>query len=570
MVVAYGGWDDVISTALANCFNDMQFEGSIRWCFYSDDESAVRVQNQALFDKFAPGINTGRIQFYRGIDCHVIFDKMLQGSGILPNVVTATQASPLAGWDLLGTEYLNGFEPLRGEEAVKFFDGAVPSWRHAVSALIPRLSHVDWLKERLGQGLADTGASALQLIRAAGGEGKSTTLMQAAADAARGGDWSVLWRPSPELGLNPDIIAALPPSQKWLIVADDAETLLGDLFLAVQRLHQLGRSNVFFLIACRDADWRGANGDKMRWENYLQKYDDLILRSVSLDDARLVVGAWKVQGQKGLRGLAGLADDEARAQALRDAADGQDTRRGDGSFIGGLLAVRLDDAGLRAHIRELLGQLLELPVEGGTGTLFDALLFAAACHAVGIPGVDKNVLADLTGVPREWVISRVVRALGAECGAVHASGHVMTRHSRVAKAIIVEAEDHWSVDLGEVWAQLVRVTAKCGREGSVGHQSHGPILHAGPRLLRDLPGTLSKDRRKAIAIAAAEAATEHQAEWLGCVVDLGKTQRFGGNAKAAAEVFRQNIRQVCGKVDFTRVIRGFYFEWCTCEGNVEG
>lgn len=572
VVIAYGGWDDIITTALENCLNDDQFEGSIRWCFYGQSEAELREQHEALFQKFSQGINMGLIQFYREINCHTIFDDVLRASGAAPNAIAVTQASPLAGWDLVDNAYLDALEPLRGDETVGYFDGAIPTWRHAVSDLIPRLSHVDKLTERLQQGRADTAASSLQIIRAAGGEGKSTLLMQVAADAARSGDWSVLWRPSPELGLNPVSIAGLAQDRSWLIVADDAETLVDDLWLGVQRLHEAGRSNVFFLLASRDTDWRGAHGDRKRWDNRLHRYDDWSLGDVILEDARLVVDAWGAQGAEGLRALAHEPDREARASALRNAAHDQDRRSGDGSFFGGLLATRFDEAGLRAHVRGLMDRLRGMPVEHGTGTLFDALLYIAACHAVRIPGVDKNVLADLVGVPRDWVMSRIVRPLGAECGTVHSAGHIMTRHSRVASAIIVEAEDAFDIDLEEVWTSLIRVTAECGREGIVGHQSHGQILHAGPRLERALPDAMSEDRRRAIAIAAAVASRNYQSNWLGCIVDLGKTYRFAKETALAIEVFCEEYRNrreaQATKVDWDRMIRGFFYEWGTCEGNV--
>jgi hypothetical protein len=385
----------------------------------------------------------------------------------------------------------------------------------------------------------------------------------------------VLWRPSPELGLNPDSIAGLAQDWNWLIVADDAETLVDDLWLGAQRLHQAGRSNVFFLLASRDTDWRGVNGDRKRWDSRLQKYDDLVLGDVSLEDARLVVGAWGDQGADGLRSLAAEPDREARASALRDAARDQDRQRGDGSFLGGLLATRFDEAGLRAHVRALMDQLRGKPVQDGTETLFDALLYIAACHSVGIPGVDKNVLADLVGVPRGWVMSRVVRPLGAECGTVHSAGHILTRHNRVASAVVVEAELGFDIDLGEVWACLIRVTEECGREGIVGRQSHGRILHAGPRLQRALPDTLAEDRRRAIAIAAAVASRQYVSDRLSCVVDLGKTYRLAGDLTSAVEVFREEFRvrgeaRTTTKIDRDDVIRGCFYEWSTCEGNVGG
>src|SRR6185312_14005495 len=103
----------------------------------------------------------------------------------------------------------------------------------------------------------------------------------------------------------------------------------------------------------------------------------------------------------------------------------------------------------------------------GARSLFDALLYVAACHGVGIPGLDERVLADLVGVPREWVQRLVVRPLGEEAAAVHSAGHILTRHSQVATAILVEVEETFGVDLGEVWAQLIRQTTQIGHEPGI-------------------------------------------------------------------------------------------------------
>src|SRR5205085_2656247 len=82
----------------------------------------------------------------------------------------AIAASPLAGWELITPEYLANLAPLTSEETVRYFDGAVPTWRHAVSSQIPRLSHVAELCARIGGARAARGAPMLQLLRAAGGE----------------------------------------------------------------------------------------------------------------------------------------------------------------------------------------------------------------------------------------------------------------------------------------------------------------------------------------------------------------------------------------------------------------
>jgi hypothetical protein len=89
----------------------------------------------------------------------------------------------------------------------------------------------------------------MQLLRAAGGEGKSTALLQALAQTARGGEWTVLYRPATDAGLNPEAVVKLDLARKWLIVADDAEGLIDDMWSAAERLHWAGRQNVFFLLA---------------------------------------------------------------------------------------------------------------------------------------------------------------------------------------------------------------------------------------------------------------------------------------------------------------------------------
>jgi hypothetical protein len=390
--------------------------------------------------------------------------------------------------------------------------------------------------------------------------------MQAAADLARTGDWSVLWRPSPELGAAPQVIGELPIDRNWLIVADDAESLVEDVWASAKRLHETGRTNVFFLLASRDTDWRAAHGDQKAWDTQVHRLRDIVLAGVSLDDAGVVVDAWAAQGSLGLRALASEPERERQVRALFDATQAQDRDRGNGSFFGGLLATRFDEPALRAHVISLLDRLWSMRVEGGNGTLVDALLYVAACHAVGIPGVDKYVLAELLDVPRDWVASRVVRPLGAEVGAVQSAGHVLTRHRRVASAIVVECETHFNTDLGEVWARLIRETVRCGREGVVGRQSHGAIIHAGPRLQRALPEALQEERRKQIAIGAAQAAYEHQSEWLGCVVDLGRTLRQAGKPQEGADVLRRDLSKARLKTDYRHIIRGYFYEWSTCAG----
>ncbi|MDX6272226.1 MAG: hypothetical protein QOD28_3449 [Acidobacteriota bacterium] len=578
IVAAYGGWDDVFATALAEIVMDEATQVNVLWCFRDANPDEVERNNRRLVDRVQPALTRGRFVAYGGIDCHSIFSEIAGAmpAAAVPVVSAGAARPPIAGWQVIDSALLAALPPLRPEEVVRYFDGAVPTWRHAVSGAIPRRQEVAELGTRIAKVHSAKAACILQLIRAAGGEGKSTLLLQAAADAAHTGDWTVLWRTSPTEGLPPEQVAKLDPSQQWLIVADAAENLVHDLADSASRL-DAGQTNVHFLVAARDADWRNAKGDQQPWDEWLTQQPDLILRDISRDDADKIVRAWEKCGPDGLRELAARDSTASRVAALqhaiRDAAlDQWQKKRGrnptDGSFFGGLLAVRFGQKGLQAHVRGFLTRLKDVPAEEGSGNLFDALVYVAACHGTGIPGISEIILADLVGVTRDWIQSRIVRPLGEEAAAVQSAGHVFTRHSKVAAAILIEAEQTFGIDLSEVWTQLIRQTTQTGREpGMRVGPTFSPIVHAGPRLQRALPPQLSEDRRKAIAIAAAEAAKKYQFEWLGCVDSLARTYRNAGDVEAAVCLFRTSLSEARLKVDYNQVIRAYWYEWGVCEGN---
>lgn len=496
-----------------------------------------------------------------------------------PTPVNASPVAPFADWERIDSAYLGALSPLRLDEVIRYFDGAVPTWRHAISDSIPRREAVAEITSRLATLEIANDDCSIQLIRAAGGEGKTTLLLQTAVEAARTGKWQVLWRLSPNVRLPPDQVLSLEAGNQWLIVADDAENLVRDLTEAAQLLHQGGRTNVHFLLAARDTDWLAAHGDELAWgtwlKDWVKRQDAITLRGITPEDAEAVVAAWGKCGAEGLRELARLADPAQQVATLRtavlDAANMQDSRNwrqpAEGSLFGGLLGVRFSPSGLKAHVCCFLTRLKSMPIAGGSNnTLFDALLYVAACHGVGIPGIDGNVLSDLVGVPRDWVQSLVVRPLGEEAAAVLSAGHVLTRHSRVAASVLVEAEQSLNVDLAEVWAALVRQTVQAGRDIQMDQQWYSSLVHAGPRLQRDLPEQLGESRRAAVAIAAANASTAALPKRLDCISDLGKTYRCAGQHENAVRVFRDNLVNASAKVDFTKNVRGYWYEWGVCEG----
>ncbi|KAF0215358.1 MAG: hypothetical protein FD174_4155 [Geobacteraceae bacterium] len=568
IVAAYGGWDDVFTSALVDLMNDEQAPLDVIWCFWENDADRVKERYGKLLDTVKPAIVMNRFRAFGGIDCHSIFGEILaEVRSTDPAVAAASISSPLAGWELIDSAYLGAIEPLSPEEVVRYFDGAIPTWRHATCADIPSRIDASEISRRLAEVKHAKGGCSLQLIRAAGGEGKTTLLLQAAAAAAKSGDWSVLWRPASRLHLSPEHISTLDPTKDWLIVADDAENLVNDLNEAARLQHEAGHTNVHFLLAARDTDWRYFNGDSKPWGTWLKRHPDITLRELDDHDAAILVGAWQKYGAEGLRALATLPDKDKQVAALLHAVHEPSTTRAEGSFFGGLLAVRFGPDGLTDHVVTILNRLKERQITGSDRTLFDVLAYVAACHAVGIPGVNESVLADLVNVPRDWVQTLIVNPLGEEAAAVRSAGYVMTRHSKVAAAILVAAEQDLGADIAEIWSAIVRQTVKTGQDILFGTWN-SLIIHAGPQLQRNLPQQFSERRRKEIAVAAARSAVMYKSTWLGCVVDLGKTYRNANDYAAAVQVFRDNLRIAPSKADFTDVIRGYWYEWGVAEGSL--
>ena len=576
IVAAYGGWDDVFTNALIELMNDEQAQLDVIWCFRESDGEKVEQRYGNLLASMKHAIVLNRFRPFGGIDCHNIFAEIfatLQNESPSP-VVASSTLSPLAGWQQIDSGYLNALPALSADEVVRYFDGAVPTWSHAVSAAIPRRKRVTQITEDLAMVAQDSIPRSLRLIRAAGGEGKSTLLLQAAADVARDNSWSVLWRSSARDGLSPDQIANLDPHRRWLIVADNADNIVREIADFASQVSRTGRVGIHFLLAARDADWKNAGGDREPWAGWLTHFPDVFLRGINADDAKAVVSSWEKFGADGLRELAAIDDPEQRVAAFASAVSDAETQGEqkqspllqDGSFFGGLLTVRFGQNGLQAHVRDFLKRLAEVTIEDSNDSLFDALLYVAACHGTGIPGIDERVLADLVKVPREWVQRLLVRPLGTEAVAVQNAGHVFTRHSKVAAAVLVEAENSLGVDLGEVWTQLVKGTVETSKSERVSYATHSRILHAAARLQFALPPKISEARRKAIAIAVGKAALAALPERIDVIDSLSRAYRQARNSEAAAKLFRDNYEHVHEKEDFKDKGRGFYSEWGVCEG----
>lgn len=75
-VVAYGGWDDVFTRALADVVADDAAALDVLWAFYENDEAAIQGRYPRLLELTEPARTRGRIRLYGGIDCHRVLARL--------------------------------------------------------------------------------------------------------------------------------------------------------------------------------------------------------------------------------------------------------------------------------------------------------------------------------------------------------------------------------------------------------------------------------------------------------------------------------------------------------------
>ncbi|PYE85124.1 NB-ARC domain-containing protein [Phyllobacterium leguminum] len=73
VVMAYGGWRDIFTSALGGVVGNDNLFPEVLWCLY-DEEPQV---SEHLLSQLRPGIHRNRVTFYKGIDCHTFLPELL-------------------------------------------------------------------------------------------------------------------------------------------------------------------------------------------------------------------------------------------------------------------------------------------------------------------------------------------------------------------------------------------------------------------------------------------------------------------------------------------------------------
>lgn len=454
------------------------------------------------------------------------------------------------GWEIVrGIDLEPHLGPLDPAPALAFFDGAVPDWSTALSRSIPRRDVVDRLVApfRTHNG---SDMPTVTLLTAAGCEGKTTAILQAAYDTVKDNpEWSILRRKNDLRPLNIHELAPfLSGEGKWLVVLDGADQTASAVHAFAASNVELARGKVSFLLGSRDSDWLACGADKLAWKAVCSfKHEGL--SGLNLADATRIVDAWSMYGDAGLGELANT-ESKHRAQRFRDLAnlEAKGNSAGDsGAFFGALLGVR-HGSDLLDHARAMLDKLETIEIPSG-GTLKDAMAFISIMHAEGQDYLSIPVLAGVLGCDIGKFHALVIRPLGQEAAATTTSTCVYTRHKYIAQAIVNVLENGYLENIADHFKRLVKAALTAYHEGG---------FIKGLRSWRyDLAEHFYTTNRPLLAIEVAQTVFEFEPNEPKVITNLAYLHRVSNEPQDAVRIYRD--------ANLVTEDRPYYHDWAISE-----
>lgn len=466
-----------------------------------------------------------------------------EGKNAQAELVEVLRVEVPEGWQVVDRGFLDKRRKvLEEQDALRFFDGSLPSWSVALSPLIPKRAVVGQLKDWLIQRSEDRPRVAL--LAGPGGEGKSTAFLQTIVSLLdTGPSWKVLWRYDENRSLTMANMRKLTDGGRWLIATDDADLIVQDLFTIAKSLQPEDRSQVAFLLTCRDTDWRAAGGDTLPWLLHTSFHRE-DLGGLNQEDARQIVEAWGHYGSKGLGQLAGQ-DIEESVQRLVEVATKEAAHK-DGAFFGAMLEVRIGGA-LPEHLKTLLQRLSGREIRPGV-TLLDAFGYIACMDSEGLAFLSRPVLAKALGCRLGELKPKVLGPLGKEAAAVGAGHFVLTRHRMIARVAVEILSDTFQWDMDEPYVTLAKSAIDALEEGYV------------PELAKwrySLQEHFLESGRNELAIRIGKSFLEADPRDIRTRVSLSKLYRQLAMPEKSVTLFRNS------KLDLNR---GAWYEWGVAEG----
>jgi Domain of unknown function (DUF4062) len=470
----------------------------------------------------------------------------------------ATDLPP--GWELLDREAIANIRksPPRADVMIQFFDGILPTWSIALAqGMQPRLI-AERLASRFRAVHIDAARPKVVLLTGAGGEGKSTAVLHAAAALVEDPRqaWSCVRRQAARAELPEGALQKLPivPGHAWIVIIDDADNIGEAILAAVKRIE--ARTDIHLLLAARQAEWRAKPLSPGLWEPAADFHTEP-LSGLDQEDAGRIVSSWAAWGDEAMGKLKGRSKDEA-VKALLGHAHDLATRKEEGELLGALLITRQGDD-MRAHVRRLVNGLGRTPVVRHY-SLRDVYAMVAAMHAENQPYLSHVVLSYALGTTAIELEGKVLYPLQREAMLDAGHAYVLTRHRLIAEAACAVLKEDGE-DVGRWYAFLARAARRHFKSYSTTGELTPDIRKWTFELAQHFVkrGEQDGERWSAIAREIARAVYEADVDNVQSITALAAILRRTGQPAEAMEVLKANSHRF-------RRDRAALYDWATTAG----
>lgn len=457
------------------------------------------------------------------------------------------EIKPPAGWHLIDEKFIRSRKEPDKADILKYFDGKEPSYNDIFSSYIPVRKIVSNLQDEFLKCNEDEQTKCV-LLAAAGGEGKTTILLQTVRELCRNNGWRalVLRQPEKDMQIHEEQLLNYTKEGNWIIGVDNCFPIAQKLFGLLKRLKQRKYQHVHFLLCARDTDWMNSEADKLQWRS-MASFTRPRLKGINEEDAGKFIDAWEALGNDGLGKLKGLSAAEAKKRLIQFSRNEEMNEPDEGALLGAMLATRYGD-GLHDHVREMLRRLKEIPLYHET--LLDAFAYIVAMHSKKLYFLSKPVMAQLYHCKEKDVKKNVLGPLGDEAASTVSGDMIYTRHGSIAKSARKILDEEFHYDFDEVFLELTQAAIEASQKGE--------YIEALKRWRFMSDNFVNENNTLAVRIDRMVLKLDPYDEHI--IVHLSKLYRKVRQPEQAVQLFRE-VRYIVEK-------RSFFCEWALIEANL--
>lgn len=471
------------------------------------------------------------------------------------------------GWEEISEEFIDKHSGiiLNEYQALSFFDGSHPSWSIACSKLIHQRTIVQRLFTLLKKSQVDK-IKKILFLYGAGGEGKSTALMQLVANIVKNHLYDkVFWHTNPNIPLITDdqFVNKLKRSNdNYLIVSDEGEKIAREIYEVHKELQQYGKENIHFLISFRQIDWNAVGANRWEWTDH----QFIQLKGLeNIQECKSIINSWGAFGDSGLGRFKNVDVETASRKLMENSASETDKNEDydgnvkDGSFLGAIYQVRLG-TDLSRHIKATIDKLNSRKIENTNKNLLDAFKYIVALHSENKFLLTRNILARCLGISVTDLQDNVLSILSEEANyLIDDSEIILARHRIIAdkaREIMTNREiEGLNMDFTQVYVDLCLSFYIENRTESIKSKDIKTEWNLLPRYF------FEKGQKKLgfeLAKKLLSYAIDHKINDPVLAVFLANLYRSNHDDEMASEILNKNSLNF--KID-----RAYYHEWGTIE-----